>query len=455
MTPVSNFVAGDNGSWHPESAQDWSSMEEFVLAQNQTYLDIQDSDLIQIPANHTITEANLTVSSLWNPVNYQNTTFGYNQPSQWNGTLTNLQENSATLTLEKLNVSNIAEDFETVSATFWRLVTKWADGEVWTIAGIGAPLTSNSGMLLPDDGFQNTSFLATTGNGDLGAGIDACILSPIIDVPRVINNYTLSFQQWLALDISDSVELSYLNGNQVWTSLPLPISSNSVSDEWEQVNISLDGIFTQPLTTTNLKFCVSTSQVNLLRGGWFIDQLELFNEGDQMGAWFHGNFSGDYLPAASEFIIPANLSNFPYLDELEINLDWDIQGYLHDYLYVEFSFDNGQSWNPISGNYGIPGLGVWHNGNLYYTESKGWIPVYLPIVHNFTNSGGLNHTLFKFTVYTNAGINFGGATSSGWEGIALDQLVFHHQRGSNNAQSQVFHDFNNPPNIGLILQTVG
>ncbi|GIQ97680.1 MAG: hypothetical protein CM15mP3_07140 [Candidatus Poseidoniales archaeon] len=49
---------------------------------------------------------------------------------------------------------------------------------------------------------------------------------------------------------------------------------------------------------------------------------------------------------------------FPYLDELEINLDWDIQGYLHDYLYVEFSFDNGQSWNPISGNYGIPGLGV-------------------------------------------------------------------------------------------------
>ena len=395
MTPVSNFVAADNGSWHPESAQDWSSMEEFVLAQNQTYLDIQDSDLIQIPANHTITEANLTVSSLWNPVNYQNTTFGYNQPSQWNGTLTNLQENSATLTLEKLNVSNIAEDFETVSAIptgGW--LPSGPDGEVWTIAGIGAPLTSNSGMLLPDDGFQNTSFLATTGNGDLGAGIDACILSPIIDVPRVINNYTLSFQQWLALDISDSVELSYLNGNQVWTSLPLPVSSNSVSDEWEQVNISLDGIFTQPLTTTNLQFCVSTSQVNLLRGGWFIDQLELFNEGDQMGAWFHGNFSGDYLPyAASEFIIPANLSNFPYLDELEINLDWDIQGYLHDYLYVEFSFDNGQSWNPISGNYGIPGLGVWHNGNLYYTESKGWIPVYLPIVHNFTNSGGLNLSL--------------------------------------------------------------
>ena len=57
----------------------------------------------------------------------------------------------------------------------------------------------------------------------------------------------------------------------------------------------------------------------------------------------------------------SNLSNFPYLDELEINVNWDIQGYLHDYLTVEFSFDDGISWNPISGNYGIPGLGVWHN----------------------------------------------------------------------------------------------
>ncbi len=106
--------------------------------------------------------------------------------------------------------------------------------------------------------------------------------------------------------------------------------------------------------------------------------------------------ANDLPNAASEFIIPANLSSFPYLDELEINANWDIQGYLHDYLVVEFSFDNGSSWNIISGTYGIPGLGVWHNGNLNYAESRGWVPIYLPIVHNFTNSGGLNHTLFKF-----------------------------------------------------------
>ena len=109
----------------------------------------------------------------------------------------------------------------------------------------------------------------------------------------------------------------------------------------------------------------------------------------------------------------------------------------------------GLTWNAISGNYGIPGLGIWHNGNLYYGESKGWVPIYLPIVHNFTTSGGLNHTLFKFTVFTNAGINFGGTSSSGWEGIAIDQLIFHQKRGTANGQQLVFKDFNTQPTTGF------
>ena len=120
------------------------------------------------------------------------------------------------------------------------------------------------------------------------------------------------------------------------------IASAPNSNSWQVVNISLDSYFSITSQSTHLQFCVTTSQVPLPRGGWFIDELSLFNEGGDKGAWFHGNLSGDYLPyAASEFIIPANLTSFPYLDELEINANWDIQGYLHDYLTVEFSFDNG------------------------------------------------------------------------------------------------------------------
>ena len=47
--------------------------------------------MLQVPANHTITEANLSLSSLWNPVTYQNSTFGSNQSFMWNGDLSDTE----------------------------------------------------------------------------------------------------------------------------------------------------------------------------------------------------------------------------------------------------------------------------------------------------------------------------------------------------------------------------
>ena len=455
IMPMTNIVSGQSDTWYPEEEETWISESTFSPDENQTFIDTYNNSLLEIPRNHTITEANLSISSFWNHAPYQNSTFGANELNQWNGSSVNLalDNDTSLLALATTTASNIIEDFEVTSPVpsgGW--LSLGHHGDRWTIVNNNTTIITSSNMNLPNNGIANTSFLATTGLGDLGKEIDTCILSPQIEIPRVVNNYSLSFNHWLALDVTDTIGLYFLDEHQTWAELHfsnnLQVKSNS--DAWESVNISLDGKISQSLTATHLKFCLSTSETNIPRGGWFIDHLEIYNQGDVKGAWFHGNFSGDYLPyAASEFILPANLSNFPYLDELEININWDIQGYIHDYLTVDFSFDDGKSWNPISGNYGIPGLGVLHNGNLYYTESGGWIPIYLPIIHNFTNSGGLNHTLFKFTVYTNAGINYGGTSSSSWEGIAIDQLVFHEKRGSNQQQSLLFKDFNNPPSIGL------
>ena len=454
-TSTSNLVIGESQALVADSENNFQSEATFEPDENLSYVEKIDSGILQVPRNHTITEANLSLSSMWNSVAYQNSTFGKNQSLMWNGSLTNIElsPNDQNLILQKINTANTVNDFEVASpvpSDGW--LTSGISGAVWTIVQNNTTLFSNSNMNLPISGYQNTSFLSTTGNGDINSNVETCISSPIIDIPKVINNYSLQFQHWLALESTDTVSVSFLDSSNVWRNLPFSsmIASNPNSNSWQVVNISLDSHFSQTSLTTQLQFCLATSQVSLPRGGWFIDELSLFNEGGSKGAWFHGNFSGDYLPyAASEFIIPANLSSFPYLDELEINANWDIQGYLHDYLTVEFSFDNGASWNSISGNYGIPGLGIWHNGNLYYGESNGWVPIYLPIVHNFTNSGGLNHTLFKFTVFTNAGINYGGLTSSGWEGIAIDQLIFHHNRGTGNAQQYVFKDFNSPPSLGV------
>jgi hypothetical protein len=454
-TSASNLLVGDSQALVPNAENNYQSETVFTPEQNLTYVEHTNTGILQVPRNQTITDANLSLSSMWNSVTYQNSTFGNNQTFMWNGDLsdTEISPNSQNLILERVNTANTINDFEVASnvpSDGW--LTNGLNGDLWTIVQNNSNLLSSSNMILPNSGYQNTSFLSTTGNGDINSNVETCINSPIFDTPRVINNYSLTFQHWLALDSTDTVSVNFLDANNEWVNLPFAsmILSNPNSNSWHVVNITLDPYMNQTSVTTRLQFCLATSQVPLPRGGWFIDELSLFNEGGSKGAWFHGNFSGDYLPyATSEFIIPANLSNFPYLDELEINANWDLQGYLHDYLTVEFSFDNGTSWNTISGNYGIPGLGIWHNGNLYYGESNGWVPIYLPIVHNFSRSGGLNHTLFKFTVFTNAGINFGGAVSSGWEGIAIDQLIFHHKRGTSNGQNYVFKDFNSPPSIGV------
>ena len=427
-TSASNLLVGDSQALVPDAENNYQSETVFTPEQNLTYVEYTDTGILQVPRNQTITDANLSLSSMWNPVTYQNSTFGNNQTFMWNGDLsdTEISPKTQNLILERVNTANTINDFEVASnvpGDGW--LTNGMNGDVWTIVQNNSNLISNSNMNLPNSGYENTSFLSTTGNGDINSNIETCINSPIFDTPRVINNYSLTFQHWLALDSTDAVNVNFLDGNNEWVNLPFDsmILNNPNSNSWHVVNISLDPYLSQTSVTTRLQFCLATSQVPLPRGGWFIDELSLFNEGGSKGAWFHGNFSGDYLPyAASEFIIPANLSNFPYLDELEINANWDIQGYLHDYLTVEFSFDNGLTWNTISGNYGIPGLGVWHNGNVYYGESNGWVPVYLPIVHNFTTSGGLNHTLFKFTVFTNAGVNFGGAVII-WLGRYCDRSV--------------------------------
>ena len=454
-TLASNFVIDGSQALVPGQENNYQYEVTFDPEENLTYVEYTESGIFQVPRNHTITSANLSLASVWNPVAYQNSTFGNDQSLSWSGSLSNTEVSpkNQNLILQRVNTANSVNDFEIASAVpsdGW--LTTGPNGDVWNIVQNNTVLSSNSNMNLPISGYQNTSFLSTTGNGDLNSNVETCLSSPRIDIPKVINNYSLQFQHWLALDSTDTVSLNYLDSNQAWQSLPFSsmITSAPNSNSWQVVNISLDSYFSLASHSTHLQFCVMTSQVPLSRGGWFIDELSLFNEGDQQGAWFHGNLSGDYLPnAASEFILPVNLSNFPYLDELEINANWDIQGYLHDYLRVEFSIDNGSTWNTITGNYGIPGLGIWHNGNLYYGESNGWVPIYLPISHNFTTSGGLNHTLFKFTVFTNAGINFGGAASSGWEGIAVDQLIFHHNRGTGNGQQLLFKDFNTQPITGI------
>ena len=75
-TPLANFVSSSSQAWSPNEENSWDSEVSFSPNGNLTYVNETNSDMFQVPANHTITEANLSLSSFWNPVTYQNSTFG-------------------------------------------------------------------------------------------------------------------------------------------------------------------------------------------------------------------------------------------------------------------------------------------------------------------------------------------------------------------------------------------
>ena len=99
--------------------------------------------------------------------------------------------------------------------------------QAWTIQSPSnnTPNTQ-SNMNLPIEGINGSGFLSTLGEGDLSSSQYSCIQSPQIDTPRIINNFSLSFHQWLALDSSDAVWIEIFDMNNSWT--PLMISSGGM-----------------------------------------------------------------------------------------------------------------------------------------------------------------------------------------------------------------------------------
>ena len=174
---MTNIVSGESETWYPNGEETWVSESIFNPDANQTFIDTYNSDLLEIPTNHTITEANLTCFIL-NQAPYQNSTFGANQLHQWNGSSVNLTVDNDTslMTLDTITSYNIIEDFEVTSMVpsgGW--LSLGHHGDRWTVIGNNTTITSSSNMDLPSNRIGNSSFLATTGLGDLGTAIDACI----------------------------------------------------------------------------------------------------------------------------------------------------------------------------------------------------------------------------------------------------------------------------------------
>lgn len=450
----------------PEAEQDTTGDLFFHPAANQTSVHSNLSSTIVVPSNQTFLGGTLDVEPLWNVSSTNGSQFGVSAAHQWNGThhLTNGIGHGGKLTLATNSSLGSITNFESsvVVAPGW--MGTGPDHEVWSIQRPSiVPFSSQSGMLIPSNGSNSIGFLATQALGDIGPEMNACLRSPAVETPVFVNNYTLTFEHWTALNDDDAAWIEIRHTNGTW-GLLTPIDGysstaqlnhtpltvwNGEENNWTTSQFQLDSHVTDMQDTVQFRLCFQTSSSIGSRGGWFVDEFKVHNQGDALGSWFHGNLSGDYAPNAyGDLVFPLDLANFTGQNvELEVWVNWDIQGGASDYLTAWLSLDNGSTYSPISTYPGHPSMGavcngVWFNGG----DSMGeWCPLHYSLPWTNTAHQNASYALVRFNVETNAQVNFGGTASSGWEGIALDDLSIWTNRGTPSEVVQRLNNFTNQP----------
>ena len=146
--------------------------------------------------------------------------------------------------------------------------------------------------------------------------------------------------------------------------------------------------------------------------------------GDEPGAWFHGNLTGDYAPNADgSLIMPIDFSGLSNPIELEVRSNWDIESGNNDVMTIWYSMDQGVTWVLLSPLPGFPGYGIIYQGVRYSDVSFDWLPTFYPVPTNASNHTNASTALLKFNVQTDAIVNHGGgAPANGWDGIMIDNV---------------------------------
>jgi len=454
MVPTTPLLSNDH---QPLPSQ--SSTRVFAPNVNQTAVNITDSGMLSIPYNRSFTEGGIDVAPRWSASPDASAQFGMETNSGWNGQHNGTQGigHGGQLSLATSSSLTTVTDFESLVQTpiGWR--GTGPDHPVWNIAQPNGSAAANG---TPPQATDGQHVLATQGRGGLGASMNGCLISPVWDVPDFIGQFNLSFDQWISLQDDDAawVEIRVLGGQ--WTSILPDTGYTNVTgtsgapvqtwagatDAWRSVQFSLDDQLQVTGSTFELRFCFQTSSTSGHRHGWYIDNLSLTNQGDLPGAWFHGNMNGNYANNAQGILyLHSDLSGYSGTLDVEIWANWDLEGSYADNLLTSVSVDNGSTWRLISGIPGLPGNGFNWQGTYYGDESLGWVPVLYSLPASLASHQNASTALFRFTLNTNQQTGYGGYGSSGWEGIAIDDITLHHRHGTAQAEQMTLANFSQQP----------
>ena len=410
--------------------------------------------VLSIPYNRTFSGGQIDVTPMWSEAPDTSARFGIDANTGWNGTHQGTQGigHGGQLSLATKSTLATLTDFETLIETLPDWVGQGANHNAWNVVPLNAS-TAQQGE--PTNATVGQRVMATQGLGGLQADMSGCLASPAESVPAFVNQFNLTVDHWLSFMDDDAAWMEHRTPGSTWqllvptggygnTSNIAGVPTNTwagQSSGWEQAHFALDSVV-QSSATLEVRFCFHTSSTPGLRHGWFVDNFTLSNLGDVAGAWFHGNMSGDYANNADgRLYLPANLSGFTGPMRLEFWANWDLEGSFSDNLLVYVSVNNGTTWAPVSGIPGMPGNGFAYQGTYYTDESLGWIPISYNLPSGVSGHPNASNVLFQFQVTTNHHTGYGGFASSGWEGVAIDDIAVIHRPGTVNEDRRQLANF--------------
>ena len=409
------------------------------------------TDGFTIPANASITDGWLNLSTGWDMDGGNGSWFGAGIQNQ-NLTMGSNDLTSTSHFQDKLSLApdqdvGWVDDFETLRLQFNGYTSS---SHIWSVSAVNfsningsAPSTAPEGLLVA----------AATSQGGLPPGTSEWMQTESIDLPNVVSNYSLHFEHWLSVDDDDGawVEASLDNGS--WQQIEplgghsdnlengMPAFVGTNASAWEHSEFSLDLQLGQDIlrnsSSIRFRFNIMTTNHSQERPGWFIDAINLTNSGEPTNSWFHGNPNGAYAANADgAIVVSANTSGMSAPLDLEMWVDWDIEGANNDNLNVEGSLD-GNNWITLSASPGIPGTGMYIDGIWYYAESNGFKRVIIPILPTFANQSQI---WLRFRVTTDSQVN-GGYGISGWEGLYIDDPTLHSNQFQPNHKEMLLDNF--------------
>ena len=349
----------------------------------------------------------------------------------------------------------------------------FCDGqEVWfaTLLDLGGTIVGDQQQLahgvVPATPSEGEVVVGTLPGQVLDPGTDAWLLLPASDIPANPDthvNYSLSFDHWHDLESGDGawVEHRLRDGSSGWSgwtwtdlesgyshyismgdldvsgtpsSSTIPVFGGDAVSGWVSSSTNLSNISDiTAFTEIQFRFRIVTAATSSGSAGWFLDNINYHNDGDNSGAWHHGcDVNGYAYQNYNTYCYYANNQQgyltYSGLDltgatDIEFDIHWDLEGSGWDNACFELSNNNGGSWIDItstttstatqcrSRSGAIPGYGYSDmDGNSYTDDSGGMVTILsdVPASHQVAN------VMIRFVVQTD------GSVGSGSSGISPD-----------------------------------